>query len=109
MEQLKKCPFCGGEAKLYGYTAFWVCCENEECNVDSDVYESREKAITTWNTRKPIERILERLEELRMAEYDDSDEEPVYTDAEDIFDDGVSNGKFRAYHKAIEIIKEEIG
>ena len=52
---------------------------------------------------------MERLEELRMAEYDDSDEEPVYTDAEDIFDDGVSNGKFRAYHKAIEIIKEEIG
>lgn len=59
-------------------------------------------------TRKPLERIMDRLKKLREAEYDDSDEEPEYRDFDDIFDDGVSSGKFKAYHKAIEIVKEEM-
>ena len=32
-EQLKPCPFCGGEAEIHtettdGYRHFWICCEN---------------------------------------------------------------------------------
>ena len=27
------------------------------------IYDTREEAIKTWNTRKPMERIVERLEE----------------------------------------------
>ena len=55
-----------------------------------------------------LEEVVERLEELRMAEYDDSDEEPCYTDVEDWYDEGESSGRFEAYGKAIEIVKEEM-
>ena len=106
MEQLKKCPFCGGEVvTVEGAKCNYVICNI--CGSESALYDTREEAITAWNTRKPMERIVERLEELRMAEYDDSDEEPVYNDFDDIFDDGVSSGKFKAYLKAIKIVREE--
>lgn len=58
---------------------------------------------------KPVERVLERLEELRMKEYDASDEELELRDVEDWFDEGESSGRFKAYGEAIEIIKEEFG
>lgn len=112
MEQLKKCPFCGGEAKIDKTTSNAVEVACSECSASTPLFWAfiggKEKAIEAWNTRKPMERILEQLEELRMAEYDDSDEEPKYEDGEDIFDDGVSSGKFIAYRNAIEIIKEEM-
>lgn len=110
MELLKKCPFCGGEATIHkSKFGYGVMCKNTPFCCDmTAAHKTEEEAIRMWNTRKPMERIVERLEELRMAEYDDSDEEPVYTDTEDIFDDGVSSGKFKAYHEAIKIVKEEI-
>lgn len=58
---------------------------------------------------KPVERVLERLEELRMEEYDASDKELELCDVEDWFDEGESSGRFKAYGEAIEIIKEEFG
>lgn len=68
MEQLKKCPFCGSEATwdfLNGYkTMGWsiVCIQ---CRSRCGYHATKEEAITAWNTRKPMEQIVDRLEETK--------------------------------------------
>ena len=47
---------------------------------------------------------LGRLKETEQNRKDECDEEG-YGDAEQIFSDGESRGKFRAYIKAIEVVK----
>lgn len=86
-ERIKPCPFCGGEAEIK-----WVpwteigkssgayvlnvnhspqCfIRNADGLIDGRMTDScKERIIATWNTRKPMERIVERLEkELELAE-----------------------------------------
>ena len=112
MNKLKRCPFCGGEAELIKRKSNFpyihgVWCIG--CNCRTSFEKSEEIAIEKWNNRKPVDDVLEHLEELKMAEYDDSDEEPEFADAEELFDEGESSGKFKAYGNAIKIIKEELG
>jgi Lar family restriction alleviation protein len=69
-----QCPFCEGEARLqrwrrtYGY---YVICKKCGCRtpVYQYQYDSKEKrredAINTWNTRVPMEKIVERLDVMR--------------------------------------------
>lgn len=65
--ELKPCPFCGGEADLnnvsvkLGEQWLWSI-ECVECGVFID-REEKDYVIKAWNTRKPMERIVERLEE----------------------------------------------
>ena len=55
MEELKPCPFCGGQAELRivgigGYkTAYEVRCLN--CGVGTDYDEDKQSVIDVWNTR----------------------------------------------------------
>ena len=56
-----------------------------------------------------IEKLIERLDELRKIERDREDyrdNHDYYEDWEEAFEDGESNGKHYAYAKAIEIIKQ---
>lgn len=47
-EELKPCPFCGGEAVIFKY--YWqVRCE--ECMAETSIFETREEAIKAWNRR----------------------------------------------------------
>ena len=74
-----QCPFCEGEARLqrwrrtYGY---YVICKKCGCRtpVFQYQYDSKEKrredAINTWNTRVPMEKIMERLEEENQERVD---------------------------------------
>ena len=78
-ERLKPCPFCGGKAVLhivephkhelatwmpdYGGGAFIEC---TQCTSGMSA-ESEAEVIEAWNTRKPMERIVERLEERASA------------------------------------------
>ena len=75
-ERLKPCPFCGGEARISADTeavrdsegrlwAFTVVCD--KCCATSGLTYSPKKAIEAWNTRKPMERIVEKLEERQKA------------------------------------------
>ena len=50
------------------------------------------------------EKVIEELVELRQREYNDSDEESETMDGEEIYDEGRSQGRFEAYHGAIEIV-----
>lgn len=49
MKELKKCPFCGGEAEIAGYKIFWVICK--ECTAETKGFDTREEAIEAWNRR----------------------------------------------------------
>jgi Lar family restriction alleviation protein len=61
MTELKKCPFCGGDAKAFkridrdkeqGLYLYWIDCSNRECGVQFPLGErSEESAIEKWNTR----------------------------------------------------------
>ena len=76
-KELKCCPFCGGEVKAYAdnYNKVMISCDN--CNMYFGIeleigcklkdgwkatYYSKEEAVNAWNTRKPIDRIVEQLE-----------------------------------------------
>lgn len=71
--KLLPCPFCGGEAVLVrDRIGQWrVGCKKCNCmtTYQFDFGEgeeiSKNKAANVWNTRKPMERIMEQLEEER--------------------------------------------
>lgn len=119
MAQLKKCPFCGGEVKLLAiagepYPPTYEV-ELEKITKDSDdicfvhcptcnanwhkqvrIDSFPLDTITAWNTRKPMERIVERLRtELSIRKISITSE----------WLKGVKDG----LEKVIEIVKEEVG
>ena len=59
MEELKRCPFCGGEAIevrtggrediMRRPLAYWVRCS--ECDAETALCDSRSDAIAAWNRR----------------------------------------------------------
>lgn len=103
MSELKKCPFCGGEVVMFieQLDATRDCynfhCDNCDMSIYYD-YSDRNMAIKTWNKRKPVERVIERLEEYANDLKEDWDK----YDNEDDF------GGYCAVSRAIEIIKEEL-
>ena len=51
MSELKPCPFCGGEAMVFGYhDVFWEA-ECLRCHGAAGNYETKAEAIDAWNTR----------------------------------------------------------
>ena len=103
MSELKRCPFCGGEARMHK-TAFLkyeveVVCKN--CGARTLTHSSASfsdanmNAIKAWNTRKPMDRIVERLEDYRMWK-----ELMIYD---------LTYREREIIKKAIEIVKEEGG
>ena len=61
-EQLKPCPFCGGEAELRSFTSkgnnqkiwWYVTCQNCEVYIES-CFETQKQAIYAWNLRTTVE------------------------------------------------------
>lgn len=67
-----------------------------------DVKDIIRKAPTVFDKEK----VIEELVELRQKEYSDSDEEIEIIDGEEIYDEGRSQGRFEAYHRAIKIVEK---
>lgn len=75
---LKPCPFCGGEAIVLqnddGY--HYIGCKSAECRgyvfYNYVYYFTKERASEAWNTRKPIDEIIEQL---TMESFTPSDRE----------------------------------
>ena len=70
MSELKRCPFCGGEVDLFSWSQiplnYQYGIECIECHTlfQINLYDTTmQETIEVWNTRKPIEKVLERLEE----------------------------------------------
>lgn len=97
---LKNCPFCGGEAELcstgnpYDVNYHWIYCKECGCKQPTSIHI--EAVINTWNTRVPMERIVERLEELQ--------EEYMYPD-----DDDYIVGQYDGVREALTVVLEEGG
>jgi hypothetical protein len=67
-DDLKPCPFCGGEAEYGSHqrgspgaweneTDHWVFCTSEGCCVHMGMYESTHQATAAWNTRTTLTEI----------------------------------------------------
>ena len=106
-KRLLSCPFCGGEAKINIFLGNY-CVTCTECM--GAIFPSRgmkkEEAIKAWNTRKPMETIVERLEE-EIKKCDRNYREYMC----DFYVEGMAAARSTKYgmNKAIEIIKEEGG
>lgn len=107
--KLKSCPFCSNKdvrlqhrgRNQYGY---YVICKNCGCRTPLYQYQfdskekRREEAIKQWNTRKPMERIIERLEKEKFSTLPTFDEDGYCND---------DSWEVVDFDTAIEICKEE--
>lgn len=64
------------------------------------------KMVSEQRTAFDKEKVIEKLVELRQKEYSDSDEDIESIDGEEIYDAGRSQGRFEAFHNAIEIVEK---
>ena len=103
--KLLNCPFCGGEARLYGNSKLIgtklkhyqvAVCANDDCGCRTSPCETVEDAIYRWNRRKPMANIAEKLEELKKDDDCLAYCYQFYSKTCDI------------YEKAINIVKQEI-
>ena len=98
MSELKCCPFCGAEAELMifnsEYGTVTVGCTNEDCDITmGKAFFTDEEAIEHWNRRKPMDNIVEKLEELKKPPFVDT---PYHT------------GFVCGVNYSINIVKQEI-
>lgn len=123
MSDLKPCPFCGGEAEFYRTpiktNVGWcdsvvVRCKSCEARTNRVLYDANkhpndeeyDEAAAAWNQRKPMEKILERLEE--EAKKAMSNSEKAAELGQKYEKHMIFNGaKGNAFEEAIEIVKEE--
>ena len=70
--KLLNCPFCGGEVRIRSFTKdielqgvtrtiSYIACDNNSCLISTPFFDSEEEAVKRWNTRKPIDRIIEQV------------------------------------------------
>ena len=110
-EPLLRCPFCGGDAvtaemyntKLKKFLPIVKCLD---CECRTLMTETFEEAITAWNTRKPMEGIIDYLEEFMEKQYDSYNNAKRTGNIRQMdYSDGCAEGLI----EAIEIVKEEGG
>ena len=55
MTELRKCPFCGGEAGIYKRVLDWVTWDYKvkcsKCHCETDIYDTKQEVIEAWNKR----------------------------------------------------------
>lgn len=101
--KLKPCPFCGGKAVKTAFSWGNICDEYTvkctECGVGTKVLKSDE-AVKAWNTRKPIDDIVERLKKIKMNYF------LTIANTGDANNDFAYENVGNALDKAIEIVRE---
>ena len=86
--KLDSCPFCGGEADTVWHHGYWsVTCNDCFAEVTDD---DECVAIAKWNTRKPMVKLIDKLDQAAFAVYDEEDDEDMW-----VVD----------LHKAIDLVK----
>lgn len=98
---IKRCPFCGGEDLMVGSIPYsigadiYIKCRT--CGAKMQICEEYgdDELRRRWNTRKPMKRIVEQLEERRNDYIYDGDD--------------YCEGAYNAFDEAIAIVKEAGG
>ena len=94
-DKLKPCPFCGDKLQHLGGGRYYAHQING-CILQHQCFEADDKeVIEAWNTRKPMYRIVEQLEEEAKRWYESGKE---FKDEKEL---GVAGG----FRYAIEIVK----
>ena len=65
-EDLLKCPFCGGKARLMTYDTYgshYVKCDNVSCGIVTWIHTTEEAAVEAWNKMVTDEEYVERMYE----------------------------------------------
>ena len=100
-DKLLPCPFCGGEAQFGTSRHTWIECT--ECSFETEYTEDEEKLVRMWNTRKPMERIVEQLEEEKQSNVSSYE---FYREAENEKMQSTYAGKVSAFKDAIDIVRK---
>lgn len=101
MSELKCCPFCGAKLELVR-EHYWCHPTDEKCILRHLCFEADDlEGVELWNTRKPMERIVERLEEMKMRYF------LTITNTGNKKLDSVYEEVGNCIDRAIEIVKEE--
>ena len=104
-KELLPCPFCGGEVEMLNYSPKEWLVSCKQCSGMVEKWrETKEEAIEQWNTRKPIDRIMEQLEEEKDIAYADFEK---YTN--DYFldlDEDADDWYYKGLERAINIIRK---
>lgn len=90
-KRLLPCPFCGGELELEEKGKFYIH-PSGKCFMNLNAVKNSEIRIKAWNTRKPVDAVLEHLEEEKQ-------------NALKLWD---NNSRYMGYEHSIEIIKEKL-
>lgn len=104
MSELKNCPFCGGEAKravIFGRNG--VECRECLCMMRGWLDATPEEIAKQWNTRVPMQKIVERLEDVRVLALQNACLKEAGPECYDI------SCETCYMDRAIEIVKEEGG
>lgn len=107
-DSLKPCPFCGGEARISADPetvrdsqgrkwAYTVVCDR--CAASSGLTFKPERAAAAWNTRKPVDVVLDRLENAAFGTPQTYDEDGFGND---------DSEKVILLDRALEIVKENL-
>ena len=92
-KRLLPCPFCGGEAELNLFLGnYCVTCTECMGAIFPAKGMTKEEAIQAWNTRKPVDAVLEHLEEEKQ-------------NALKLWD---NNSRYMGYEHSIKIVKENL-
>ena len=105
-DKLLPCPFCGGEnihSTRFNWTPAIMCECGAVMTVQMDFSKNKEaELVRRWNTRKPMKRIVERLENEKGFEVF------VFSVSSRNCGNSYKIGYETGINEAIEIVKEEM-
>ena len=111
MSEIKRCPFCGNEVTIFKKKYGWLrekgdlykyggMCNTPHCFMIPADFQTEEEVTKAINTRKPMERIISRLEKEKFSTLPTFDEDGYCND---------DSWEVVDFDTAIEIVKEEGG
>ena len=107
MSEPKTCPFCGMKIMMVrnrgGVLPFAIECG--KCSAMTKYFSTKEEAVAAWNNRKPVDDVLERLENL-VKIYMSNSEKAAELGREYEKHMILNGAKGNAFEEAIEIVKE---